>query len=351
MVKICIDAGHYAKANRSPAVKAYYESEVMWKLSNLQKKFLEEYDGVQVIMSRDKQGVDKELTQRGKMSKGCDLFISNHSDAVGSRVDDKVDFVSIYHLTEDTDTNIDEKSKEIAKVLAPVIAKTIGTKQGYKLCTKKSGNDRDGDGKKDDDWFGVCFGAKSVGTPGMLIEHSFHTNTRITNWLLDDKNLEKLAKAEADALAKYFGLKKKGSSKPKPEAGQMYRVRKSWKDFASQVGAYSVLENAKKSCPVGYSVYDKDGKEVYSNKPVQKPSNKVDHAASMNSAFVGTYKVNAVGGLHLRTGASTSKASIEVMPNGSKVKCYGYHTGNWLFVVAASGKTGFALKDYLVKAK
>ena len=46
----------------------------------------------------------------------------------------------------------------------------------------------------------------------------------------------------------------------------LYRVRKSWKDTASQKGAYSVLENAKKCCDQagsGYYVFDGDGKVVY----------------------------------------------------------------------------------------
>lgn len=31
-IKICLDAGHYGKYNRSPAVKTYYESDMNWKL-------------------------------------------------------------------------------------------------------------------------------------------------------------------------------------------------------------------------------------------------------------------------------------------------------------------------------
>ena len=45
-----------------------------------------------------------------------------------------------------------------------------------------------------------------------------------------------------------------------------YRVRKDWKDAASQVGAYSNLENAKKACDkagAGYKVYDASGKVIY----------------------------------------------------------------------------------------
>ena len=43
----------------------------------------------------------------------------------------------------------------------------------------------------------------------------------------------------------------------------LYRVRKSWDDPASQIGAYEILDNAKKACPVGYHVFDQNGKIVY----------------------------------------------------------------------------------------
>ena len=48
----------------------------------------------------------------------------------------------------------------------------------------------------------------------------------------------------------------------------VYRVRKSWKDATSQVGAYQSLENAKKACKVGYSVFDEKGNVVYTPKAV-----------------------------------------------------------------------------------
>lgn len=45
-----------------------------------------------------------------------------------------------------------------------------------------------------------------------------------------------------------------------------FRVRKSWKDVDSQLGAYVQVENAKKACPYGYSVFNEAGEVVYSNK-------------------------------------------------------------------------------------
>ena len=35
------------------------------------------------------------------------------------------------------------------------------------------------------------------------------------------------------------------------------------------------------------------------------------------------------------------------MPDGSKCSCYGYHTGEWLYVVDAAGATGYAKLEYL----
>lgn len=50
--------------------------------------------------------------------------------------------------------------------------------------------------------------------------------------------------------------------------GTLYRVRKSWSDAASQKGAFSVLDNAKKCADehAGYSIYDETGKVVYTGK-------------------------------------------------------------------------------------
>ena len=54
-------------------------------------------------------------------------------------------------------------------------------------------------------------------------------------------------------------------AKPAP-AKELYRVRKSWEDVKSQIGAYSMLENAKKACDAAgpdYSVYNSKGNKVY----------------------------------------------------------------------------------------
>ena len=189
--RVCIDAGHYGKYNQSPCNKKYYESDMVWKLHLLQKKYLEAY-GFEVIVTRETQEKDLSLYNRGAKSKGCDLFISDHSNAVGSGANENIDYPVVY-------CSINGKGNALGKKLADCIASVMGTKQKGRIESRRG---------KNGDYYGVIRGATAVGTIGMILEHGFHTNNRCANWLLVDKNLDKLAKAEADVIAEYFGMKK-----------------------------------------------------------------------------------------------------------------------------------------------
>jgi N-acetylmuramoyl-L-alanine amidase len=198
MVKICLDAGHYGKYNQSPCNKAYFESEAMWKLTEHLKNELLTYDNVHVVTTRKEQEKDLALYNRGQRAKGYDLFISNHSNAVGSRVDSNVDYVVVYRSYKNKN-NADDLGLRLAKA----IANTMGTKQTPRTATRKSE-------KGDWEYYGVLRGADDAGCPLFyIIENSFHTNPKITEWLLEDGNLKKLAQVQAKTIADYYGLTKK----------------------------------------------------------------------------------------------------------------------------------------------
>ena len=190
-IKICLDAGHYDKYNQSPVVPKYYESDMAWKLHLKLKKCLEEY-GIEVCTTRTKQKNDMKLTARGKAAKGCDLLLSIHSNAATKEtVDYPIAFVPI-----------NGSADELGKQLAECIEQVMGTKQSGRVESRKSE-------KGNWDYYSVINGATSVGVPGIILEHSFHTNTKATKWLLDDSNLDKLAKAEAKVIAEYFNVVEK----------------------------------------------------------------------------------------------------------------------------------------------
>lgn len=60
-------------------------------------------------------------------------------------------------------------------------------------------------------------------------------------------------------------------------SGSLYRIRKSWEDSKSQLGAYSDLGNAKKECDKnkGYSVFDSKGNKVYPVDVALEPSTNI----------------------------------------------------------------------------
>lgn len=200
--KIMLDPGHSGYYfNASPVVDGYYESYQMWKLTHLLKKELEEW-GFEVGLTRQSIYDDPELTARGRMAKGYDLFISMHSNAAASEAPDAP---WIIVLTPDRKTGIDEISREVGEAIGPAISGMMGVSAPY-YYTKSVDFDRDGNGYVDDEYYGVLFGAKSVGVPGIIIEHSFHTNERAASWLLSDDNLAELAKIEAASLADFYEI-------------------------------------------------------------------------------------------------------------------------------------------------
>lgn len=255
-VKIMLDAGHYGKSNRSAAVKAYYESDFTFKFCEMLKENLEDY-GIVADMTREEQEKDLSLESRGKAAKGYDLFLSIHSNAVGNGIDNSVDYPVAITMINDEKVSIDEESLAIGEKLAQVVEEIMQTTQAARTYTRKSSNDRDKNGILDDEYYGVLNSAKSVGVPGIILEHSFHTNVRSANWLLDDDNLRRLAVAEAKALAKHYGI-----SKEEPEQ-EWYRVRTAWNKPESQIGAYRKYENAVDGCPENYGVYNNKGTELY----------------------------------------------------------------------------------------
>lgn len=80
-----------------------------------------------------------------------------------------------------------------------------------------------------------------------------------------------------------------------------YRVRQSWADAASQLGAYTVLENAKAEADkhLGYTVFDWDGEAVY---PVSDTGNGITNGDCPFMVRV------SIPDLNIRKGAGTNTA-------------------------------------------
>ena len=82
-------------------------------------------------------------------------------------------------------------------------------------------------------------------------------------------------------------------------SSQIYRIRKSWDNAKSQIGAYKNLEYAKAACKPGYQVYDESGTQVYPE-------------AAFKSYLI---RVTA-SSLNVRTGAGMNYSVVMTLPRG-----------------------------------
>ena len=112
----------------------------------------------------------------------------------------------------------------------------------------------------------------------------------------------------------------------------------------------------------GYNTrkWKKHGKLPYidyaatSTATAKTPKPKLDVAISYAKSMAGKYKVTASAGLNIRTGASSSKKSLGVLPKGTVVSSYGYYNiasngVKWLYVVTSNGLIGYCSSRYLTK--
>ena len=105
----------------------------------------------------------------------------------------------------------------------------------------------------------------------------------------------------AAEVNKLLGTTVKSATTSNPSTGgtvQLYRVRKSWADAKSQIGAFKNLDGAKKACKAGYKVFDEKGNVVY---PVETAK---------------TYKVKIIhDDLNIRSGAGVSNKIVGSIKN------------------------------------
>lgn len=190
-MKICIDAGHDEGYNPSPCDARYSEGTRMFRLQEFLKTELTRY-GFEVVCTRQRVTDNPSLEERGAMGRGCALLLSLHSNAVGNRENETVDYVRVYY-------SVARREEALARELSELIAAVMGTRQEPQHVVRWNSAGTA-------DYYGVIRHATAVGTAAMILEHSFHTQPRSTAWLLSDENLHRLAAAEAALIAEYYGM-------------------------------------------------------------------------------------------------------------------------------------------------
>lgn len=306
MKKIMIDCGHYTGWNKYTCIGSKVsEGEVVWTIGQNLIPLLKEY-GFEVGCTKNSIDAypgapgDDAIVTRGRMAKGYDLFISLHTNACGTESVNRP--VVIYPVS--------GQYKDLAAKIGAAL-QDLGGWQNYQIFSKwnSAGNA---------DYYGVIRGAASVGVPGMIIEHTFHTNKAAAAFLLDVNNCKKIAKTLADTIAAYFG-----ATKTTPVVNNYYRVRKTWADATSQIGAYKRLESAKSVCDAhnGYYVFDGNGTIVYpttTDDATVTPAHKsitcyTFKAAASTKVYCDTVMTNSIGSLNSGEEVSCVEAGTNLL--------------------------------------
>ena len=223
MFRICIDPGHGEYGNPYPQRPGYYEGTQMYKLAQYQKEELEKYSDVEVILTRKSITDDPSLDARGKMAAGCDLFYSDHSNAADSSGNwSSARGVDIYGSNR-------KPAEDLCNQLGAAIAAAMGNSfRGTFYRDYQTGRTYSEPQPGMLDYYGVIRSAVATSCKAaIIVEHGFHTNELDSAFLINDDDLRKMAKAEVEVLARYYGLGSSGGDTPAPapDSGDTYKVQ------------------------------------------------------------------------------------------------------------------------------
>lgn len=212
---IVLDAGH-GGSDSGAVGNGIKESDINLKIARYCKEELEKYYGVKVIMTRDSD-TRVGLEDRSAIARdaGADFFISFHINSGGGTgaevwipaVNDS--WHSSFHEIGDA------IGSDILSKLSALGLNNRGTKFDYYTL---NGGRYYPDGSPADS-LSVIRNCRLYGIPAILVEHGFIDRASDANILKDDNKLAAMGKADAEAIASYFGLSKE--QRPVVEASWM----------------------------------------------------------------------------------------------------------------------------------
>lgn len=207
-----IDPGHYSGYNPW-ILPGHNEGDEMFTLAVMLKEELEQL-GIGAKLTKQSAGENPGLYERGQMAvrerKNHEtvVFLSLHDNAPGASAADPSSvrgtmiFTSMYRVN---------TTRDFLEGLQNAVAEAIGC--GKREIYAKPYQEVN----PAQDWWGVIRGAMDGAENqeeadlrgaayAAIVEHDFHTNPEYCQWMADDRNKRRVARAEARYLADYFGM-------------------------------------------------------------------------------------------------------------------------------------------------
>lgn len=195
---IALDPGHGGEEEGA----MYYglmEKDINYKMAELVKQELERYPDVSVVLTRqqDEQVSLYERASRAKTA-GADILLSLHFNA------------SVAHLSNGASVYIStgecyraDLQKFADNLLGEFEAIGLDNAGTFARVTQLGGRRRDG---TFDDYYGILRHSYNYGIPAMIIEHCYMDAEKDKTFFYTEEGLQKLAKADANAIAAYYEL-------------------------------------------------------------------------------------------------------------------------------------------------
>lgn len=215
---------------------------------------LNTYENVEVLRVDDPSGrTDVPLqTRTNKVNAfGADAYVSVHHNANTGRWGTWTGAETYVY----TPASANPSSVRLAKAVHPRLVKAMGLRdRGIKAAN-----------------FHVLRESKMA---AILTEGGYMDSTIDIKKMKNSAVLKEAGKGIARGIAVYGNLKKKPVATKPVSNPRLYRVRKTWTDASSQLGAYAELDGAidKAKANAGYEVYDYSGKKVYPAPAPEKPT-------------------------------------------------------------------------------
>lgn len=194
---VCIDPGH-GGTNGGAMYNGLWEKDLTLQIAAAMYRELCQYEGITVVLTRT-EDVDLSLEQRAQIAAdaGADFLYSIHLNAspshnlFGSEV-----WVSAYG-------DYYAKGMSFGNIVLQQLSEDIGV---YSRGTKTKMN-----GRGTGDYYGVINDARLKGVSAAIIEHCHMDEAHDKEFYMKEGVLEQLGKADATAVAKYYGLKSTAS--------------------------------------------------------------------------------------------------------------------------------------------
>lgn len=230
-VVITIDAGHGGSdygASDTYSGKTVNEKTLNLSIAKALKTELETYRGVTVYMTRSGDST-LSLDRRVEIadSHDSDLLISIHNNAKGD-AQEYTSGSSAIVSSGQYYADLADCTHTLGKTILSELHKSPGT-TNRGLLKRLSSSSAYPNGARAD-YYGLIRYGTTEGVPTMIIEHAFVDNSSdYNNFLASSSARKKLGKADATAIAKYYGLAKKDGSASYTAIGKpVHMISRHW---------------------------------------------------------------------------------------------------------------------------